>query len=68
MRVIPCGSVNRLFGFNYPGVDAMDGGLEGINRDKRKYDTSLNKFKDPPSLEYGWNPADVSSVASDNGK
>ena len=58
--------VTYLFAFRCSGVDAMGGGLKGINREKRKDDTSLNICKGPPSLEEAWKPAAVSSVASDN--
>ena len=44
----------------------MGGGLKGIKHDKRKYDTSLNICKVPPSLEEAWKPSVVRSVASDN--
>ena len=44
----------------------MGGVLEGINQDKRKYDTSLNSREGPLSLEDSWKPASVSIVMSDN--
>ena len=44
----------------------MSGGLKVINSDKTKYDTSMNIYKFPPSLEESWNPAAVRRVASDN--
>ena len=44
----------------------MGGGLKGINQDKRRYDTSMNIYKVPPSSEGEWNPASVRSVSSDN--
>ena len=37
-----------------------------MNHDKRKYYTSLNSCKGPPSFEEELNLASVSSVASDN--
>ena len=58
--------VTCLFAFDCSCVDAMCGGLKGINHDKRKYDTSLNSCKGPPLLEEAWKPAAVSSVVSDN--
>ena len=48
------------------GVEAMKGGLKGINHDKRKNYTGLNNCKVAPSLEEAWNPDAVSSVSSDN--
>ena len=47
MCAIPGGCVTCLFDFHYSGVDAMGGGLKGINQYKRKYYTSLNIFKIP---------------------
>ena len=44
----------------------MGGVLKGINHDRRKFDTSLNICKGPPSLGESLNTAIVSSVASDN--
>ena len=38
--------------------------LKGINKDKRKYDTSLNRWKLPLSLEEACKPAAVSTVAN----
>ena len=58
--------VTYLFYFCCHGVSAMSGGLKVINSDKTKYDTSMNIYKFPPSLEESWNPAAVRSVASDN--
>ena len=58
--------VDYLFSFHCSGVDAMGGGLKGVDHDKRKYDKSLNSCKVPPSLEKAWNPDAVSSVTSDN--
>ena len=58
--------VTCLFPSNYSGVDAMDVGLKGINQDKRKYDTSLNSCKGPPSLEEARKTDTVRSVASYN--
>ena len=58
--------VTCLFPFHYSGVDTMGGGLKGINKDKRKYYTSLNSCKGPPSLEDSWKTSAASSVASDN--
>ena len=43
--------VTHLFAFNCCGEYYMGGGLKGIKHDKRKYDTSLNICKVPPSLE-----------------
>ena len=57
--------VTCLFAFHCSDVDAMSGGLKGINHDKRKYDTSLHICKGPPSLEDSWNPDTVRIVASD---
>ena len=58
--------VTYLFDFRCYGVDAMGRGLNGINYDKRKYDTILKSCEVPPSLEEERKPAVVSSVASDN--
>ena len=44
----------------------MGGGLKGINRDKRKYYTSLNSCKVPPLLKEAWKRSVVISVARDN--
>ena len=46
--------VNYLFAFNCSGVDTTGGGFKVINNDKRKYDTSLNICKVPPSLDETW--------------
>ena len=58
--------VTYLFAFHCYGVYAIGGGLEDINHDKRKYDTSMNKCKGPHSFEEAWKPSTVSSVASYN--
>ena len=42
--------VTYLFAFRFSGVDAMGGGLKGINNDNRKYVTRINSYKGPPSL------------------
>ena len=42
------------------------GGLEGRNQDKIKYVTSLNTYKEPPSLEEVGNKDSASNVVSDN--
>ena len=47
-------------------MDAMCGGLKGINKDNRKYDTSLNSFKGHPSLEESCNPDSLISLVGDN--
>ena len=52
--------------FHYSGIDAMGRGLKGINHDRRKFYTSLNRCKGPPSLGESLNTATVISVASDN--
>ena len=58
--------VTCIFAFHYSGVDAMGGGLKGINQDKRKDDISLNIFKFLPSLEEAWKLDALISLASDN--
>ena len=58
--------VTYLFDFCCFGVDDMGGGLKGINHYKRKYYTSLNTCKGPPSLEDEWKPAAARNLASDN--
>ena len=58
--------VTYLFYFHCLGVDYMGGGLKGIKHGKIKYDTSINSYKCPPSLEEAWKPDVVISVASDN--
>ena len=44
----------------------MGGGLKGVNQDEIKYDTIMNIFKGPTSLDEAWNLAGVITVASDN--
>ena len=44
----------------------MVGGLEKINQDRRRYETSLNICKAPTSLGEAWNLSAVIIVASDN--
>ena len=66
MCVIPDGRATCLLYFHCCGLYYMGGVLEGINQDKRKYDTSLNSREGPLSLEDSWKPASVSIVMSDN--
>ena len=58
--------VTYLFDFNCSGVDAMGGGLKGINNGKIKYDKCMNTSKGPTSLEEAWKPIAVISMSSDN--
>ena len=44
----------------------MDGGLRGIDMDKRKYDTGMNSCKYPHLFEEARTPSAVRSGASDN--